>query len=368
METMNVTLDELSAMAYSWKVYSVICSTNYSNGENQVVSKSSAVTTADASDKRQQQQDSTSSTSTLATTITADGNFDLTLIDFSQMVLWIHGNISKGTTNGISQGSYKAVKVRYIRSMIQPNRRDLPKNTPLDRVEVLGFPDGRASSTWTSQDFKTSCSSKFNLHDESSNIKSSQSLCVSKEKSTDKGKRYRRRASIEEVSTGSTKGNSGTASERGQREGNAPMVEENIQATHKTKEQLRQEEAGLEEAIKLQAQLDKEVAKQIHLDKMIAKRMAEEETQQQKKRKAQVQFEAQFYTEEDLDTIRAKERAKAKRNKPITHSQLRIYMSNYLKNQGTWKLSQLKKLKFEEIKEELISEDLKKQRIDDKDV
>ncbi|GJX65338.1 hypothetical protein Tco_0299681 [Tanacetum coccineum] len=61
----------------SWKVYSVICSTNYSNGENQVVSKSSAITTADASDKRQQQQDSTSSTSTLATTITADGNFDL---------------------------------------------------------------------------------------------------------------------------------------------------------------------------------------------------------------------------------------------------------------------------------------------------
>ncbi|GJT32854.1 retrovirus-related pol polyprotein from transposon TNT 1-94 [Tanacetum coccineum] len=44
-----------------------------------VVSKSSAVTTADASDKRHQQQDSTSSTSTLATTITADGNFDLGL-------------------------------------------------------------------------------------------------------------------------------------------------------------------------------------------------------------------------------------------------------------------------------------------------
>ncbi|GJZ80086.1 hypothetical protein Tco_0644923 [Tanacetum coccineum] len=42
-----------------------------------VVSKSSAVTTADASDKRQQQPDSTSSTSTLATSVTADGNFDL---------------------------------------------------------------------------------------------------------------------------------------------------------------------------------------------------------------------------------------------------------------------------------------------------
>ncbi|GKG18421.1 hypothetical protein Tco_0372719 [Tanacetum coccineum] len=48
-----------------------------SNGENQVVSKSSTVTTADASDKRHQQKDSTSSTLTLATTISADGNFDL---------------------------------------------------------------------------------------------------------------------------------------------------------------------------------------------------------------------------------------------------------------------------------------------------
>ncbi|GJY85648.1 hypothetical protein Tco_0499674 [Tanacetum coccineum] len=93
----------------------------------------------------------------------------------------------------------------------------------------------------------------------------------------------------------------------------------------------------------------------------------------------------------------AEERAKAKRNKPMTQSQLRIYMSNYLKNQGTWKLSQLKKLSFEEIKEEfdklvrridtfvpidfeatkaklkrygeeLQTKTLKKQKIDDKDV
>ncbi|GJU46814.1 hypothetical protein Tco_1204080 [Tanacetum coccineum] len=42
-----------------------------------VVSKSFGVTTADASNKRQQQPNSTSSTSTLATTVTADGNFDL---------------------------------------------------------------------------------------------------------------------------------------------------------------------------------------------------------------------------------------------------------------------------------------------------
>ncbi|GJT26151.1 hypothetical protein Tco_0906426 [Tanacetum coccineum] len=49
----------------------------YFNGENQVVSKSFVVTIADASDKRQQQPDSTSFTSTLATSVTADGNFDL---------------------------------------------------------------------------------------------------------------------------------------------------------------------------------------------------------------------------------------------------------------------------------------------------
>ncbi|GKD01291.1 hypothetical protein Tco_1171565 [Tanacetum coccineum] len=49
----------------------------YFNGVNQVVSKSSVVTAADVSIKRQQQPDSTSSTLTLATTVNADGNFDV---------------------------------------------------------------------------------------------------------------------------------------------------------------------------------------------------------------------------------------------------------------------------------------------------
>ncbi|GKF06492.1 hypothetical protein Tco_0037160, partial [Tanacetum coccineum] len=81
-------------------------------------------------------------------------------------------------------------------------------------------------------------------------------LGVNKEKSTDKGKRYSRRerlvakninirldageeinTGIKDVNTGSTKVDSGTASKRGQREGKAPMIEEDIQATHKTKEQ-----------------------------------------------------------------------------------------------------------------------------------
>ncbi|GJY73696.1 hypothetical protein Tco_0478127 [Tanacetum coccineum] len=62
----------------------------YFKGENQVVLKSSAVTTTDASNKRQQQPDSTSSTSTLATTVTANGNFDLKPVKEIILNLTVH--------------------------------------------------------------------------------------------------------------------------------------------------------------------------------------------------------------------------------------------------------------------------------------
>ncbi|GJX47489.1 hypothetical protein Tco_0272679 [Tanacetum coccineum] len=242
-----------------------------------------------------------------------------------------------------------------------------------------------------------------------------------KPKSIDKGRRYKRRKetkgkkvvtnldfqeevntakgvnTAEGVNTGSIKVStlSGQVSNdsinksipspnKGQREGKALM--------RKTKEQTLQEEASLAEAIRLDTLEKEEEAKQVHLDSLLAQRIAEEEelNEQQKKRRAQVQFEAQHYTDEDWDLIRAKieanaelsksvlgsdlqgedfakkmvelvnqrkkhfaeERARAKRNKPMTQSQLRTYMMNYLKNQGTWKLSQLKNLSFEEVKEE----------------
>ncbi|GJW32768.1 hypothetical protein Tco_0052800 [Tanacetum coccineum] len=264
-----------------------------------------------------------------------------------------------------------------------------------------------------------------------------------KTRSIDKGRRYKRRkeakgkkvvsslvfqeevdagaeqvnpASVEQVNTasgvntGSTKVNTGdeqlstgdeqvsavgaekstSDQDKGQREGKAPMISE--ETPKKSKEQVLQEEASLAEAIRLDNQQREEVAKQVHLDSLLAQRIAEEEelNEQQKKRKAQVQFEAQHYTNEDWDLIRAKleanaelsksmlgselqgedfakkmvdlvnqrkkyfaeQRAKAKRNKPMTQTQLKTYMMNYLKNQGTWKLSQLKSLSFEEIKKE----------------
>ncbi|GJR00349.1 hypothetical protein Tco_0523333 [Tanacetum coccineum] len=207
---------------------------------------------------------------------------------------------------------------------------------------------------------------------------------VSKVKSTDKGKRYRRRArsmakiintgldaekeintGIEEVSTGSAKVNSGTASKRGQREGKAPMVEEDIQATHKTKEQIRQEAAGLEEAIRLQAQMDEEVAKQIHLDKMLAKRVQEEQELAKLEANTEVvkSLQGESISNDDFakrmveminekKKFYAEQKAKAKRSKPMTQAQQREYMSTFIKNQSSWKLSQLKKLSFEELKTE----------------
>ncbi|GKC06687.1 hypothetical protein Tco_0998297, partial [Tanacetum coccineum] len=151
------------------------------------------------------------------------------------------------------------------------------------------------------------------------------SQSVSKAKSSNKGKRYRKRArsmsknintgldgkdeintGIEDVNTGSTKVDTGRTSistssiilspKKGQREGKARMVEEHIQTTYKTKEQIRQEEVGLEEAIRLQAQMDEEV---------------------------EVQKAAQFYTEEDWDTIRAKVEANTEALKSLQGESIR---------------------------------------------
>ncbi|GJT06319.1 hypothetical protein Tco_0840781 [Tanacetum coccineum] len=91
VETIHVNFDELPQMASDHVSSDLVTTSNelellYSpmfsellNGTSHVVSKSSAVTTTDASNKRQQQHDSTSSTSTLATTVTANGNFDFCL-------------------------------------------------------------------------------------------------------------------------------------------------------------------------------------------------------------------------------------------------------------------------------------------------
>ncbi|GJW16846.1 hypothetical protein Tco_0024282 [Tanacetum coccineum] len=167
---------------------------------------------------------------------------------------------------------------------------------------------------------------------------------------------------IKDVNTGSSKVDTGRTSistssiihspKKGQREGKAQMVEEDIQATHKTKEQIRQEEAGLEEAIRLQAQMDEEVAKQIHLDKMLAKRVQEEQelSEQQLKRKAKVQKTVQFYTEEDWDTIRAKLEANTEVVKSLQGESIRN--DDFAKRMVEMIIRRRSSMKFEVVKEE----------------
>ncbi|GJS56017.1 reverse transcriptase domain-containing protein [Tanacetum coccineum] len=123
----------------------------------------------------------------------------------------------------------------------------------------------------------------------------------------------------EQVSTVSAK-RSTPSPDKGQRAGKAPMIIE--ETPKKSKEQILQEEASLAEAIRLDTLQKEEVAKQVHLDSLLAQRIAEEEelNEQQKKRKAQVQFEAQHYTDEDWDLIRAKIEANAELSKSMLGS------------------------------------------------
>ncbi|GJQ92463.1 hypothetical protein Tco_0003602 [Tanacetum coccineum] len=216
----------------------------------------------------------------------------------------------------------------------------------------------------------------------------------------------RRRLDAEDVSTGFEDVSTGftdikSASEKvssggehvsaSQREGKA-VLEETPQ-TKRTKKQIREEQASLAEIARIQAEEEAENARREELkrqDELAAKRLQEELelSEAQKKRMAQVQEAAQFYTKEDWDTIRAKleanadlvkeiagedvseadyaqrmmglisqrrkliaeQKAKAQRDKPMTQAQKRQYMATYLKNQGGWKLAQIKKLTDEELK------------------
>ncbi|GKE47160.1 hypothetical protein Tco_1478418, partial [Tanacetum coccineum] len=143
--------------------------------------------------------------------------------------------------------------------------------------------------------------------------------------------------------------------DKGQREGKSPMIIE--EAPKKTKEQILQEEASLAEAIRLDTLEKEEEAKQVHLDSLLAQRIAEEEelNEQQKKKRSRVQFEVQHYTDEDWDLIKAKIEANAELSKSVLGSDLQG--EDFAKkmidlNQGTWKLSQLNNLSFEEVKDE----------------
>ncbi|GJS20714.1 hypothetical protein Tco_0449346, partial [Tanacetum coccineum] len=142
-----------------------------------------------------------------------------------------------------------------------------------------------------------------------------------KPKSIDKGRRYKRRKE--------TKGNKVVTSLDFQ-EGVNTAERVNTGSiklstvSGKVSTVSEQEEASLAEAIRLDTLEKEEEAKQVHLDSLLAQRIAEEEelNEQQKQRRAQVQFEAQHYTDEDWDLIRAKIEANAELSKYVLGSGL----------------------------------------------
>ncbi|GJS67534.1 ribonuclease H-like domain-containing protein [Tanacetum coccineum] len=158
--------------------------------------------------------------------------------------------------------------------------------------------------------------------------------------------------------------------------------------------EIREEEASLAEIARIQAQEAAEIERKAELqrlDALAAKRLNDEfeMSEQQRKRAAEVQQQAQYYTEEDWDLIRARmeastelrksvfgtdidaedyakkmvelvekrrreireQKLKAKKNKPMTQAEQRNYMMNYVRSQSHgWTIPQLKKLSFEELK------------------
>ncbi|GKC68539.1 hypothetical protein Tco_1101137, partial [Tanacetum coccineum] len=135
-----------------------------------------------------------------------------------------------------------------------------------------------------------------------------------------------------------------------------------------TVETLVQESDGYEAAVRLQEQLDEEERKRIARvheeassfnieewediqaiikdDEDLAQRIqAEEREKYSEAEKARLLAELINQRKRYF----AQQRAKERRNNPLTQAQQRIYMSNYIKHMGSHTLQQLKKLSFDEL-------------------
>ncbi|GJV23212.1 hypothetical protein Tco_1375907 [Tanacetum coccineum] len=174
-------------------------------------------------------------------------------------------------------------------------------------------------------------------------------------------------STVEPVSTaGASVSTTGASSAKDK--GKAIMEEaETIQT--KTKLQLDQERLGYEEALRLQAEIDEEERQRItraqeeasffnikEWDDIQARVEADEDFAQRLQSK-----EREMYSKAEKARLLAKlinerkryfaaQRAKERRNKPLTQAQQRSYMSQCIKNIGSHTLKQLKSYSFDEIK------------------
>ncbi|GJY16673.1 hypothetical protein Tco_0387095 [Tanacetum coccineum] len=148
------------------------------------------------------------------------------------------------------------------------------------------------------------------------------------------------------------------------------IMEESEAAITKTKRQQEQERLDLETAVRLQEEFDEEERQRIARVHEAARSFSKVEWEDVRARveaseelvqRLQTE-EREKYSEDDqakmlVDLINQRKRyfatqkAEAKRNKPMTQTQQRTYMSNYIKHMGNYKLRQLKRLSFDEIKD-----------------
>ncbi|GKF02357.1 hypothetical protein Tco_0029280, partial [Tanacetum coccineum] len=127
--------------------------------------------------------------------------------------------------------------------------------------------------------------------------------------------------------------------------GKGKIKESEDEHTKRAKLQQEQERLGHEASVRLQEELDEEERQRMA---KLSKRLQAEETN-----KYSEVYQAKILV--DLINQRKKyfaaQKAEAKRNKPMTQSQQRNYMINYIKHMGSHTLQQLKRYSFDELKE-----------------
>ncbi|GJX25996.1 hypothetical protein Tco_0232292 [Tanacetum coccineum] len=152
--------------------------------------------------------------------------------------------------------------------------------------------------------------------------------------------------------------------------GKGKMEESEDEQIKRTKLQQEQDRLGHEAAVRLQEELDEEERQRMARVHEAAQSFTEEEWEnirarveadEELSRRLQAE-ERNKYNEVDqakmlVDLINqrkkyfAAQKAKAKRNKPMTQAQQRNYMINYIKHMGSHTLQQLKRYSFDELKE-----------------
>nr|GEW15933.1 hypothetical protein [Tanacetum cinerariifolium]GEW15936.1 hypothetical protein [Tanacetum cinerariifolium] len=124
--------------------------------------------------------------------------------------------------------------------------------------------------------------------------------------------------------------------------GKGKMKEYEDEHTKRTKLQQEQVRLGHEAPVRLQEDLDEEERQRMARRLQAEERNKYNKVDQEKMLVDLINQKKRYF---------ATQRAKAKRNKPMTQAQQRTYMSNYIKNMRGYTLHQLRGYSFDEIKE-----------------